>query len=256
MEQSALKQAAGTTPRLTRREEFEAALKDYQVSDEGLKILRSTPFMVMVAPTSTGRNTLINELLKTGKYYFIVSDTTRPPRQNNGVWEQDGHEYYFRSEDEMLRDIQAGMFVEAEVIHRQQVSGVSIREIQKAHDQGKVAITDVDILGGINVAKLKPDAWVICLLPPSFEEWQRRIHGRTRVTTEELRNRLETAIKIFETTLQDNRFIFLINTEKEQTVQMIEKMLSSGERHSADEEAARQLALRLSQQTEEYLKTL
>src|SRR5689334_11187497 len=113
MEQPTLKQAPGTAPKLTRRPEFEAALKDYKVSDERRKILAETPFMVLVAPTSTGRNTLINELVKTGHYYFIVSDTTRPPRQNNGVWEQDGREYHFRTEDQMLSEIQAGMFIEA-----------------------------------------------------------------------------------------------------------------------------------------------
>lgn len=256
MAQSALKQPAGTAPKLTRRPEFEAALKDYKLSDDGQRILNQTPFMVLVAPTSTGRNTLINELIKTGHYYFIVSDTTRPPRQNDGVWEQDGREYYFRSEDEMLEDIQAGMFVEAEVIHKQQVSGVSIREIKKAQEQGKIAITDVDLLGGVNVATLKPDAWVICLLPPSFEEWLRRIHGRTKVGNEELRNRMETAINIFRTTLEDDRFTFIVNVEKEETVKILENMVQKGEHKTDDQSAARELAQALCHQTEEYLKTL
>src|SRR5690606_21781404 len=113
----------------------------------GRQILAETQLMILVGPTSTGRNTLINELLKTGHYYFLVSDTTRPPRQNNGVWEQNGREYYFRTEDDMLKDIQAGLFVEAEIIHNQQVSGTSIREIKKARDQGKIALADVEILG-------------------------------------------------------------------------------------------------------------
>lgn len=256
MEQPTLKPSAGTAPKLTRREEFEAALKDYRVSDEGRKILAETPFMVMTGPTSTGRNTLINELVKTGHYHFIVSDTTRPPRQNNGVWEQDGREYFFRSEDQMLQEIKAGMFVEAEVIHKQQVSGISIREIRKAHEQGKIAVTDVEILGGINVATLKPDAWVICLLPPSFEEWLRRIHGRTKVGKEELRNRMETALKIYRLTLEDGRFTFIVNVEKEDTVKVIEAMVRKGDHHDAGQEAARELARVLWKQTEEYLKQL
>jgi guanylate kinase len=148
------------------------------------------------------------------------------------------------------------MFVEAEVIHKQQVSGISIREIQKARDQGKIAITDVDLLGGINVATLKRDAWVICLLPPSFEEWLRRIHGRTQVSNEELRNRMETAVNIFRTTLQDDRFTFIVNVEKEDTVKMLEAMMRVGTHHNNDEQAARKLASELCQRTEEYLKTL
>lgn len=256
MDQPALKQPVGTAPRLTKRAEFEAALKNYQVSEEGYKILAETPLMVLVGPTSTGRNTLINELLKTGHYYFLVSDTTRPPRQNNGVWEQNGREYYFRTEDDMLKDIQAGLFVEAEIIHNQQVSGTSIREIKKARDQGKIALADVEILGALHIASLKPDAWAICLLPPSLEEWLRRIHGRTPVGKEELRNRMETAIKIFEKTLDNDRFTFVVNVEKEDTVKLLEKMMLVGDHHNADERAARELAKRLWKETEEYLKTL
>lgn len=256
MEQPALKQSAGTAPKLTRRDEFEAALKDYRVSEEGHKILRDTPLMVMTGPTSTGRNTLINELVKTGHYHFIISDTTRPPRQNNGVWEEDGREYFFRSEDDMLQEIKDGMFVEAEVIHKQQVSGISIREIKKAQDQGKIAVTDVEILGGRAVADLKPDAWVICLLPPSFEEWLRRINGRTRVGKEELRNRMETALKIYQLTLDDDRFTFVVNVEKEDTVKAIEAMIRKGEHHDAGQVAARELVHVLWRQTEEYLTQL
>lgn len=256
MVQPTLKQPAGTAPHLTRREEFEAALKDYKVSEEGRKILNQTPLMVMVAPTSTGRNTLINELVKTGNYHFIVSDTTRPPRQNNGVWEKNGREYFFRSEDEMLEDIKAGMFLEAEVIHKQQVSGISIREIQKAQGQGKIAITDVEILGGIAVAELKPDAWVIYLVPPSFDEWLNRINGRTPLGKGELRNRLEGAIKGFRLALESDCFTFIVNHDKSETVKIIEEITRTGTHHQSDEKSVRDLVRTLWEQTEEFLDQL
>ena len=44
------------------------------------------------------------------------SATTREPRENNGILEQNGREYFFRDETEMLADIKAGNFLEAEVI--------------------------------------------------------------------------------------------------------------------------------------------
>ena len=256
MVQPTVKPVPGSAPHLTRRDEFEAALEDYKVSAEGRKILKDTPLMVMVAPTSTGRNTLINELLKTGNYYFIVSDTTRPPRQNNGVWEEDGREYFFRGEDDMLEDIKAGMFLEAEVIHKQQVSGISIREIEKAREAGKVAITDVEILGGIAVADLKPDAWVIYLVPPSFEEWLNRINGRTVVSKGELRNRLEGAIKGFRLALENDCFTFIVNYDKAETVKLIEEVTRTGAHHQADEQEVRELVRTLWKQTEEFLAQL
>ncbi len=256
MVQPPAKPTPGTAPHLTRREEFEAALQDYKVSDQGRKILRQTPLMVMVGPTSTGRNTLINELLKTGNYYFIVSDTTRPPRLNNGVWEQNGREYFFRTEDEMLDDIKSGMFLEAEVIHKQQVSGISIREIQKAHQQGKIAIADVEILGGISVANLKPDAWVIYLVPPSFEEWLDRINGRTPLTKGELRNRLEGAIKNFRLALESDFFTFIVNHDKSESVKVIADILRTGTHHKTDEPQVRELVRTLWEQTQEFLDQL
>lgn len=256
MAQPSAKPDPGTAPHLTRREEFEAALQDYKVSEAGRKILRETPLMVLVAPTSTGRNTLINELLKTGDYYFIVSDTTRPPRQNNGVWEKNGREYFFRSEDEMFEDIKAGMFLEAEVVHKQQVSGISIREIEKARQKGKVAITDVEILGGIAVANLKPDAWVIYLVPPSFDEWLNRINGRTPLTKGELRNRLEGAIKGFELALSSNCFTFIVNHDKSETVKIIAEITRTGTHHKADELEVRGLVRTLWEQTQEFLDQL
>jgi len=246
-----------TTPRLTKKDEFEAALADYHVSAAGQAILKETPFVVIVGPTSGGRNTVINLMLKTGHYYFIVSDTTRPPRQNNGVWEQEGVQYFFRKEADMLKDIQQGLFLEAEIIHSQQVSGVSIREIKKAHDAGKIAITDVEIEGGINVATLKPDATAIYLVPPSFKEWLRRIHGRTAVTKEELRNRLEGAIKGFRLALANPQcFTFVVNVDKDETANIIDGVARLGKNHDAAQEEARQLVRTIWDQAEAYLNQM
>src|ERR1700689_1309052 len=110
--------------------EFRSALRDYHLSKAALQTLSQTKLVILVAPTSSGRNTIIWQLLKTGDYYFIVSDTTRQPRINDGKLERDGHEYWFRSEAEVLTDIQQGKYLEAAVIHNQQVSGISIRELQ------------------------------------------------------------------------------------------------------------------------------
>lgn len=256
MEQPKPTLQAGNAPRLIRRAEFEALLKNYRISDKGRQILSDTPFVAMVAPTSTGRNTIIKELVKTGHYHFIVSDTTRPPRQNDGVWEQDGVEYFFRKEDDMLADLQAGLFIEAEIIHSQQVSGISIREVKQAQDEGKVAITDVEILGGIAMAELKPDACLIYLVPPSFQEWLRRIHGRTPVSNTELRNRLKGAMKGFRLALTQERFVFIISRQVEETARIVDEVARLGIHHQADEAEACELVRTLYIQTEEYLKQL
>jgi len=183
-------------PNLQHLDAFNAVLKGYHVSAPARRTLDQTRFVLLVGPSSSGRNTIINQLLKTGKYHFIVSDTTRPPRMNDGVREEDGVQYWFRAETDMLADLKEGKFLEAEVIHAQQVSGISIRELEKAHQNHKIAITDIDIGGVLNVVQAKPDTAVILIVPPDYDEWKRRLRARSKMSDAEYQRRIETAFRI------------------------------------------------------------
>lgn len=242
------------TPHLKRREEFEKALADYRPNTETLNILAKTTLVTLTAPSATGRNTIINALLKTGRYHFIISDTTRPPRQNHGVWEQNGVEYFFRDEDDMLADIKAGLFVEAEVIHNQQVSGISGREIARTYHEHRIAINDVDIEGGINIAKLVPTAITICLLPPSFDEWLKRMKGRSDFEPLELYRRLKQATKVLRLALAHEHFVFVINDNLEAAITAVDDIATSGTHHELDEQQAHLLAEELYHDTVAFLK--
>lgn len=210
------------TPHLTHLKEFDTVLKHYHVSASAQRILDDTAFALLVGPSSSGRNTIINKLLQTGKYHFIVSDTTRPPRVNNGVREQNGIQYWFRSESELLDDLQQGKFLEAEVIHGQQVSGISIRELEKAHHNHKIAITDIDIGGVFNVVQAKPDTAVILILPPNFDEWKRRLQERSTMHDDEYRRRMQTALRIFRAPAEHDYFKFVINDNLDDAVRQVD----------------------------------
>lgn len=207
-----------SAPHLHRLQEFEDVLRKYRLSPEAQRILDETKFAILIGPSSSGRNTIIKRLLATGQYHYIVSDTTRPPRINDGVLEQNGVEYWFRQEDELLEDLKAGKFMEAEIIHKQQVSGVSIRELEKAHSEHKIAITDVDIGGVSNVVRLKPNAAVILILPPNFTEWQRRLKQRGDMTDIEWRRRIETSLRIFSAPAKQDYFKIVVNEDLDQAV--------------------------------------
>lgn len=249
--------AMGSTPmpRLERRPEFEDALTNYSPSPETLATLAKTPIVTLTAPSATGRNTIINELVKTGRYHFIVSDTTRPPRMNKGVWEKDGREYFFRSEDDMLEEIKEGEFVEAELIHNQQVSGTSAREIERAFHEKKIAITDVDIEGGINFSRLKPDAITMCILPPNFDAWISRMRGRSDFKPEELYRRLQQATKVLRLALAHRNFVFIINDNLEQAIKAVDDVATKGLHHAEHEDTAHKVAEELYHQTVMYLRS-
>jgi guanylate kinase len=224
---------------LRRINEFRKVLDNYEFSEDAKQTLQETKLVLLTGASASGRNTIINELLKTGNYHFIISDTTRAPRVNNGVLEQNGVEYWFRDEDDMLIDIRNGEFLEAEVLHGRQVSGISMRELKKARDEHRVAITDVDIGGIRNVLELKPDTVAILVLPPSFEEWQRRITSRGEMSDEEFLGRLQTAARIFEIAKQNSTLKIIINndyhTAAKEVAQLAEDSIDTTiEQHEAE----------------------
>jgi guanylate kinase len=206
-------------------EEFKQLIDNYQMSEQALKALQDVKLVMMVGATSTGRNTIIRRQVAIGRYHFIVSDTTRPPRVNDGVPEQNGREYWFRTEEQMLAQLKAGEMLEAELIHRQQVSGVSIRELERAAAENKIALADLDLQGVHRIMKVKSDALAVMIVPPSFDEWQRRLAGRGRMQEDEQKRRLETAAKIFEDGLKQDYYHFVISENIEQSAAIIDAIV-------------------------------
>ncbi|HET6746833.1 MAG TPA: hypothetical protein VFH06_01870 [Candidatus Saccharimonadales bacterium] len=216
-------------PQLHDKKAFENALSNYEVSEHGRHVLAGTPFVAMSSVSGGGRNTIIRRLVETGKYVFAVSDTTRPPKVRDGRLEVDGVDYYFRDEAAMLKDIQAGEFIEAEIIHNQQVSGTSIREIEKAASTGKIPIHDFEYGGIKNVIKAKPDAIIIGLVPPNYDEWIRRLYNREPLHDQEFFNRLVTAEKVLENMLSHDYFKLLVNDSTEECAEELRNVVEQGE---------------------------
>jgi guanylate kinase len=236
--------------------EFRSLLASYRPSKTSLLTLSQTKLVLLIAPTSSGRNTIIRRVLKTGDYYFIVSDTTRKPRVNDGVTERSGVEYWFRNEEEVLADVKAGKYLEAAIIHNQQVSGISIRELQIANDAQKIAITDAEIIGVENAIELKPDTIPVFMLPPSFEEWQRRIKHRGKMSSLEYKRRMESAAKEFEAALQHNYYRFVINDSVEHAAEQVNQIAKLDQVYPELQARGRNLAEQLCIETQSLLRSL
>lgn len=234
--------------------DFQSILKHYKISPHSKQILDNTELIALIAPSSSGRNTIIRELVKTGDYYFIVSDTTRRPRVNDGVLEKNGVEYWFREEKDFLADLKDGKFLEAEIIHNQQVSGISIRELEKASEGHKIAITDMDIGGVHNVVQAKPDTLAIMVLPPDFAEWQRRMSNRGHMHPNEHTRRLKTAVTIFKEALRHDYFVFVVNQNFHQTTALMDTLAKKGTNGLENQDDGRKLVKQLLKETEAQLK--
>ncbi len=208
--------------KLRNYQEFKTILATYHMSDRAKRSLEDLHFILLVAPTSTGRNTVIKYLVANLNYYFVVSDTTRPPQVRDGKLEENGVNYYFRTEEEVLEDLRKGEFLEAALIHDQQVSGTSIRELEKAKTLNRVAVADVEVVGADNIVKVDENVRAIFLLPPSFEVWQNRILRRGHMSNFELKNRLSSAVKEFEAARQNNYYHYVITEDVSQSAAIID----------------------------------
>lgn len=233
--------------------EFREVLAGYKPSKAAQKTLDDIKLVLFLAPTAGGRNTIMYKLLETGEYYFIVSDTTRQPRVNDGIPEQHGREYWFRSEDGFLEDLEKGVFLEAEIIHGQQVSGTSVREMEKARKLNKIAIDEVDIGGVANILKAKPDTIIVLVLPPSFEEWQRRVNSRGVMDSGEQRRRFETAAKVYELAM-NKTYKTVINDNLDKAVKTVDDLVRSGIEDKEQQELGHKLAAQLYKETMAHLE--
>lgn len=232
---------------------FQQYLRKYEVSDAAKKRIADLNLALLVAPSSSGRNTIIRELEKTGEFHFIVSDTTRKQRVNDGVLEQNGREYWFRSEEEVLADIEKGEFLEAAVIHNQQVSGISIRELDRAKQEHAIAITDIEVVGAANIYTAKPDAHIIFIVPPDFETWISRLKYRGELPEDEVRRRLQSALEEFESALRDSFYIFVVNDQLEDAVASVYKIAKFGEIDAGEQQRGRAIVESLLTETRKYL---
>ena len=225
-------------------EEFRKVLADYHLSDAAKNTLVQAEMVLLTGPTSSGKNTLIGELLQSGRYRFVVSDTTRKPRVNDGVLEKDGVEYWFRAEEDMLADLQAGQFLEAAIIHNQQVSGTSVREVAKATAEAKMALLEIEVQGVDQIQVAKPDGHFFFIIAPNFKDWIARIQGRGELPHDEVNRRLQSAVMEINRALDRDFYYFVINDKAAETARQIHELVTQNVRESDDNEAraaARQL---------------
>ncbi len=201
-------------------------VSQYKPSAAALEPIRKTPLLFTVGITAAGKNTVLERLmaLYPTEYYFIVSHTTRAPRENHGVMETNGIDYHFVdfAAVDTLLDQQA--FIEANVIHFHDVYGTSIAEVEKAAELGDIAISDVDIKGVDQYISYGLAVKAVFLLPPSYEVWMSRLlkrYGGEKPNKHDLYMRMTTALHELEHALTTDHYYIVVNEDLDKTVRLV-----------------------------------
>lgn len=196
---------------------------EYQPSSEAVDFIKHMTLVFLVGISGAGKNTIKNNLLETGKYYDLVTHTTRKPRKNHGILEVNHKDYHFIDFEQARKLLKTKQYIEAKR-YNGNIYGASITEFEKAVFQKKIPIADIDVRGvdefrKIAASSIKP----IFLLPPSFEVWEHRFKVRYegQVGEGEFRGRLSAAIEEIEHVLSKDYYHIVINDDLNDTVEQV-----------------------------------
>lgn len=144
--------------------------------------------IVISGPAGSGKGTVNQLLLQSPDYAFSVSATTRAPRPG----ETDGVNYHFITTDDFEQRIREGELLEY-THYCGNYYGTLKKETQKILQSGKNLLLEIEVEGAMNIKRLRPDAVLIMLLPPSYEVQEQRLRGRGTETEEKICARLARA---------------------------------------------------------------
>ena len=146
--------------------------------------------LILSGPSGCGKSTLLKEVYKDiSDYYFSISTTTRAPR----VGEVNGVDYFFVTKEEFEKDIENDNFLEFAKVH-DNYYGTSLTPINKALEEGKLVIFDIDVQGH-EIVRNKLDSIVtsVFITTPSLKVLEERLNARNTDSSDIIEKRIKNA---------------------------------------------------------------
>lgn len=144
---------------------------------------------VVAAPSGSGKSSLVKALMEVDAgVQPSISHTTRAPRGQD----KHGREYYFVDDAEFDAKIAAGDFLEWAHVHGRRY-GTSRQAIEARIAAGGDVVLEIDWQGALQIQRQFPNAILVFVLPPSWEELRARLQRRGEDTPEVIELRLANA---------------------------------------------------------------
>lgn len=175
--------------------------------------------IILSAPSGTGKSTIINRLIKDDglRLGFSISATSRAPR---GA-EVDGKDYFFLSDEEFQRRVEAGDFVEWEEVYAGTCYGTLESEVERVTGSGHNLIMDVDVKGALSIKnRFGEEALSIFVMPPDISTLEQRLRSRATDSEETIARRLAKAE--YEMGFADRFDTVVVNDELEKAIKDVD----------------------------------
>ncbi len=164
------------------------------------------PVIVVTGPSGAGKGTLIKGLLeRVDGLEIAVSATTRPQRPN----EVDGQDYWFLSDDEFTRRVEADEFLEWVPYVSGRRYGTLRSEIERIAREESVCVLELELDGALTVQS-EVEAGVTIFIAADVDELERRLRERATESTGEIGERIALARDQLE---QAHKFRYMVRND-------------------------------------------
>ena len=171
--------------------------------------------------SGAGKGTVMKRLIqKYDDYALSISVTTRKPREG----ERDGIEYFFKTKEEVEAMIENDEFLEY-ARYVDNYYGTPRFYVEEMLAKGKNVILEIEIQGAMQIKSKNPEAVLIFVTPPSFEELRNRLVGRGTETADVIESRLRRASE--EAEGMSSYDYILVNDQVEDCVDRLHQIILS-----------------------------
>lgn len=170
--------------------------------------MKKGTLFIISGPSGVGKGTIRQKVMeeKDLNLVYSVSMTTRQMRPG----EKDGVDYYFVSDETFMENLKKGNFLEYNLFVGHSY-GTPKDKVNALLEEGKNVLLEIDVNGAKQVMEKEKGVVSIFILPPSFEELEKRIRGRMTEKEQDIEGRLERAKK--EMALKDRYSYCVVNDD-------------------------------------------